>query len=156
MKSSPVEPSAMAKTQKTFYLNDDLGKLVAVIEQRSGASFTRIVTAALICYLFEGFKDSEPASPDSPNTDWMSLAMDLERGKVTVDNIPSTVLAIDVKRGTVSEDDASALKVRKEKCQGWKNSLEDFGGLVGAYDFVIRGAFPPYLKKPFASEDEKK
>ena len=75
-----TELTGMAKSQKTFYLNDDLTRLLDHISKRSGASFTRLVTAALLSYVFE--------TPEGPADLWMQYAVSLDLGELSVGDIP--------------------------------------------------------------------
>jgi len=71
----------MAKTQKTLLLNDQLLRLADAQGKRTGASFTRIVTAAMLQYLF--------THPDGPEQLWMEHAVALELGEITVGDLPA-------------------------------------------------------------------
>jgi len=79
MTNPGMEATSLSKTQKTFYLDDDLIRLLNAHARRTGASFTRQVTAAVIQYLF-----SDPAGP---RPRWMSLAVELDEGHIAVDGI---------------------------------------------------------------------
>ena len=69
----------MSKVQKTFYLNPQLDTLVDHVTKSTGASFTKIVTAALIKYLLGTLR------PPSPK--WMQYAVALERGDLELPDI---------------------------------------------------------------------
>ena len=88
----------MAKTQKTFLLNSQLLELVDKVSERSGATFTRQVTAALLQYFF--------ADPRGPDPRWMEYAVGLENSAITLGNIPghrSTELSAATQRFTQLE-----------------------------------------------------
>jgi len=70
MNQPGTEAPNVAKTQKTFYLDDDLIRLLNAHAKRTGASFTRQVTAAVIQYLF--------SDPNGPLPRWMELAVELD------------------------------------------------------------------------------
>ncbi len=157
MLAESPENATMAKTQKTFYLNDDLGKLVTILEQKSGASFTRIVSAALVRYLFEGFDEPSPHATLGPQSLWMRIAVMMERGDMAAEDIPETLLARMVDSAEqlkLPDEDIAHCKARQ---QGWRNSVEDFGGVLGAYADVVEGGFPRgwprFAEEPKESDD---
>ena len=81
-----TETHPMAKVQKTFYLNEELDRVIDALTQGTGASFTKIVTASLIKYLFGDF-----LLPRNQDQLWMRLAVALERGDLT---LPYVALAV--------------------------------------------------------------
>jgi hypothetical protein len=115
MPRAEAKEGSMAKVSKSLYLNDQLSQVVDAVSESTGATFTKIVTASLIQYLFG---DLEPPSPS-----WMRLAMALERGDSTV---PEIVLRIAEKRA----DDAvrAVEQTLVAKClieQGYSGSRRD-------------------------------
>ena len=83
----------MAKTQKTFLLNSELLELVDKVSERTGANFTRIVTAALLQYIFDPALHPEERVPDGPiAAEWMTFAVRLERGDISLADIPNDTL----------------------------------------------------------------
>jgi len=83
----------MSKSQKTFLLNSQLLELVGKVSERTGANFTRIVTAALLQYIFDPALHPEEGVPDGPiAAEWMTFAVRLERGDITLGSIPSNTL----------------------------------------------------------------
>ena len=79
MRNTGTEAEALSKTQKTFYLDDDLISLLDLLQKRTGASFTRQVTAAVLQYLFE--------RPEGPDPSWMELAVGLDDGNLSIDDV---------------------------------------------------------------------
>ncbi len=78
LRSDTVATQAMAKVQKTVMVLEDLHRVACEFEIKTGANFTRIVTAALLEYLIEGLP---------PHPRWMSYAVALERGDTTLTKI---------------------------------------------------------------------
>ncbi len=79
----------MGKTQKNALLDDGLCDVIDYLQKLTGATFPRIVTAAILKYLFEVFHI--PAATDStspPDPTWMRLAVDIERGDFTLGEVP--------------------------------------------------------------------
>jgi len=75
-----MEPrQIMAKIQKSLLINEDLVRLLEAHAKRTGASFTRQVTAAVIQYLF--------SDPQGPRPRWMEVAVELDDAHITVDGI---------------------------------------------------------------------
>ncbi|MBU0718922.1 MAG: hypothetical protein KJ749_11790 [Planctomycetes bacterium] len=74
----------MAKVQKTFYVNDSLARFLDAHQASTGVSFTRIMNAALIQYFF--------LDPDSPDPEWMERAIALERGEITIGDLPERLM----------------------------------------------------------------
>ena len=69
----------MAKKQRSLLLDENLARLVDAYQQITGATFTRVIAAALIQYLLD-----RASGPDSR---WMRFAVALERGDVTLPDI---------------------------------------------------------------------
>jgi hypothetical protein len=100
--TTPDDRTTMAKTQKTMYLNSDICELLADVEERSGATFTRLMTAASLCLLFGRYHETDPpltwnpGEPttvnSSPDSLWVRLAVSLERGEFAVENAIAAVL----------------------------------------------------------------
>lgn len=68
--------ATVSKRQKNVQLEDSLCDFVDEMQQLTGATYSRIVTAALLHYFFD-----EPWGRDPI---WMQLAVALERGDVTL------------------------------------------------------------------------
>ena len=68
------------KTQKGFHLDNELLARFAALEELHGASFTRLMSAAALQYLF--------ANPDGPDTIWMQAAVAMNNGKLTLADLP--------------------------------------------------------------------
>ena len=138
MKSAGTETQPVAKTQKTFYLNDDLAQVVDTVATSTGASFTKIVTAALIENLLGG------GGPPSPR--WMRLATALERGDMTIADV---LLQIHVHKVADAQDRLQ--KARKR----------NFGeGVTNTYlqhcdeDRSIRFGYTQKLKRSLEASDD--
>lgn len=72
-------PTLMAKVQKSLLVPEDLNKRLSQLEQRSGATFTRVAIAALLQYLYSSPED------EGPDPLWMEFAVKLDRGEITLD-----------------------------------------------------------------------
>jgi hypothetical protein len=120
----------MAKVQKTFYLNEELNQLIEAITESTGASFTKIVTAALIQHLL--------GKLDRPDPRWMRLCHALETGTLT---LPEVLVRIG--------DDASAES--KEKLdnapnrQFWVNPKKHPGDVNDTYTAWCRERYEMHL-----------
>lgn len=88
--------NTVAKVQKSLLLNEDLVKLIDAQGKFTGASFTRIMTAAVIQYFF-----SDPIGPD---TRWMECAVEIENGETKVGDLPKSMIAL---------CEANALRIKK-------------------------------------------
>jgi hypothetical protein len=75
---------ARGKKQKTVLLHDDLCDLLDAHEGFIGANFTRIITAAVLQYIF-----MDPLH--GPETRWVSVAVALDRGNLAVADIPNAI-----------------------------------------------------------------
>ena len=94
----------MAKVQKTIMVPEELHRLACEFEIRTGANFTRIVTAALIEYLVAGLP---------PRHDWMIYAVALERGEKTLADILLEIHDRAVERAEVTVTRAQQLDLRE-------------------------------------------
>ena len=82
----------MAKRQKTFYLNDEICEMIEAHEAATGASFTKIITAAILKYFF--------STPPGPHQHWMSQAVALEKGQCSLADIPIFVCDLEIEHAT--------------------------------------------------------
>lgn len=73
----------MAKAQKTIMIPDDLYRLFAMQEQRTGVTFTRQAIAAFCSYFFTTHNGPDPV--------WVEAAVALENGDLSVSELPSHV-----------------------------------------------------------------
>ena|GEM_PF-7086972 len=101
MERATTEVEIVAKTQRSFYLNDDLSRLLEAHSKATGASFTRMMTAAVLKYLF--------THPSGPGSEWMEHAVSLELGEITVGDMPhqraNLVTAEGLRDSTILHDD---------------------------------------------------
>lgn len=113
----------MAKTQKSFYLDDDLGRLLDGHLKATGASFTRTMTAALLSYLLS---DPEGADPY-----WMEMAVELETGERKIaEKVPITVGGYSKDQRTIEAERDSLIELQRD-FQGGLLTLPEDGGKVG-------------------------
>ena len=73
----------MPKTQKTMFLPDELCQLVQKYADNTGSNFSRVAAAAILQYFFN--------SKNGPNPVWMTLAVSLEKGGLSLDAIPKAM-----------------------------------------------------------------
>ncbi len=66
----------MAKVNKSMLLNEGLIRLIDSIQQKTGVSFTRVMTASVLQYLFH--------DTYGPERRWMEAAVAVERGEINV------------------------------------------------------------------------
>jgi len=130
---------ARGKKQKTVLLHDDLCGLLEAHEGFIGANFTRIITAAVLQYIFSDLISG-------PHTEWMSFAVALDRGDLAVADIPAHRLrkAIELAQFNVrlaQAPDASDGRLEQEKARlddveqiaaAWKQRVDWAGDPIGA------------------------
>ena len=68
----------MAKKQRSLLLDEDLARLIDAFQGTTGATYTRVITAAVVQYFFDH---------PHPDAKWMQVAVALERGDLTVGDI---------------------------------------------------------------------
>ena len=139
---------AMGKVQKSLMLTEDLYKLVQVVEEKSGASFTRIMTAGLLSYLFGAFQNPVKGAGKGPDPVWMRWAVLLERKEVSVGDLPLAMLNSYVQTYEVLATDPNfakhlaenvpiELKDVKAMRRGWQADIKEHGGPIEALIEVI-------------------
>lgn len=160
-KDAQQQGTTMPKIQKSFMVQEDLYRLIEAVESRSGANFTRIVTAALLSYLFRAFEEPEQGMSRGPDPLWLQMVVGVDRGDVEIGDIPLSLLDrwIDLRRRyltSLTEEDpekhkdqiaalSKELKQVKEIRRGWKNNVEDFGKLeayIEEINFMWRKPLP--------------
>ncbi len=118
----------MAKQQRTTHLPGELFRLTEAFEARSGAKFNRQVLAALLQYFF--------THPEGPDPQWMHWAVAIERGELTVGDMPKQRQKI----GTLDETRIGALHAddpdvpgrsifsqgERDEMRSWKRTAEQF------------------------------
>ena len=137
----------MSRVQKSMMVPDDLYRLIQTIEEKSGATFTRILTAALIAYLFEDMKNAglhdDLGTTPGPDHVWVRLAVLIERGDLEVADIPIALLDRTSETCEIMSRDedpnTDRAKLRQKRItsvkglkRAWKNRIEDDGGKMEA------------------------
>jgi len=74
----------MSKIQKALMLNEDIVRLLDAHQNSTGVSFTRIMTAAVLAYLYKDM--------NGPDVYWLRLATAVDRGQLPVADIPLRAL----------------------------------------------------------------
>ncbi len=141
------EQAQMAKSQKSFYLGDDLAGVLDAHMKRTGATLTRVVTASLLQYLLRTFANPEVDQPHGPESTWMNAAVLLERGEVSVADMPGQLLRESVQgrerwiKALMNEDqpDEEQIAALRKELKGvkrvekvWLAHVEEFGGQTEA------------------------
>ncbi len=139
--------ATVAKVQKTIMVHEDLYRVIEAIEAKSGASFPRIVTAALLQHVLQTFANPEVDQPHGPESTWMNAAVLLERGEVSVADLPGQLLRESVQgrerwiNALTNEDQPNEeliatlrkeLKGVKRVEKVWLAHVEEFGGQTEA------------------------
>lgn len=89
MSDGPRTEGGMGRKQpKNITLDQDVVDVVAALQSATGATMTRIVTAALLQYLFD----------PGPQPLWMQLTLSLERGELELPDVPLAVWCETLKR----------------------------------------------------------
>ncbi len=126
----------------------------------SGLPYTRIVTTALLHFLFDGLRDLEPLKPSCPDLYWVHIAMGLDRNEVELADVPLTILDALVEdadrtlrmyeRGVLSDHDGSRAEEAKRRLERarakrttWNADIEDFGGKMEAIVHLFKATVPP-------------
>lgn len=71
---------------------EGLYELSTLLEKRTGASFTRIVTAALVQHLFGALVPGEPSPQEGVDIYWTWLAIELEKGELAIEDVPMRII----------------------------------------------------------------
>jgi hypothetical protein len=85
----------MGKSQKAFLIPEDLARVIEAHQKATGATFTRVMIAALLQHFFQ--------DPEGPNPVWMEDAMGIELGEHGVGDM------VEVRKG-IETADAQAAK----------------------------------------------
>jgi len=83
MKINGTEARQMAKTQKTIMVPDELYRLFAMQEKRTGVTFARQAVAAFCSYFF--------SSRNGPDPVWLEAIVALETAELTIPELPAYV-----------------------------------------------------------------
>lgn len=105
-----TETKKMAKVTKSFLLNAELDELIKSLSEHSGASITKIITAALLHYIFG----------DNPllHPGWMRLAVLLERGDMSLPYVAVEAFKMRAAQGFEEVKSIEELAVPKGKEKG--------------------------------------
>ncbi len=161
----------MAKQQRSVQLPSEVYTLADKVESRCGAKFNRQALAAFIQFLFDAVDEPDPDYHAGPKMKWISLAVAVERGDLSLTDIPLFLLdrAIEKAEATllacarknpitlqgIDEETARANVERLRTLRsGWRNNIEDLGGPAGAIDFMLSGCFPSSMKGFTPTEDD--
>jgi hypothetical protein len=140
MAAAQEAKQGMAKIQKTFYLNEELSLSVDALCEGTGASFTKIVTASLLCYIL--------GQPVEKKKRWMREAVALEARTLSLttilvhnlqDRIESAEGQIELYKAL--DDDASVQRWREtHKRLKWcmKQVQETMEGEPDAVDKLVK------------------
>jgi hypothetical protein len=146
------------KKQINVTVGEDLFNLVHKIEEVTGTTSTRFVTACIVKFVFEGFyKIHQAGIGPTPDLSWLQWAMLLERERITVEDIPGAILedlVADTERTLrmyqeEDERDAAHIKDTKEKIKlakawlgSWTADIKEYGGKTAAIDNFLDRIVP--------------
>lgn len=108
------EVRTMAKTQKTLYFNPGLTEVVDAHSEATGASFTKIVTAALLNYFFNDI-DASATSCVGPDPLWMKLVWGLENGHFPIEQVPWKIISDLILNAEEAEENAIRRKFKPDQ-----------------------------------------
>jgi len=152
------EVPTMPKKQKNVLLDEQLCDLLEDLQSAQGATYPRILTAAILNYLFNNCASDESCvGPVSIDPGWMGLALSIERGEISALDIPMHIMdsvivsrerylkVIEGEDGYSPEQIATlkkSLENARDRRRGWQNDIEDFGGVREAFRDAF-GLHPP-------------
>ena len=116
MTATPKEDDrSMATVSKSFMLNHGLSEVLDAYSASTGVSFTKIVTAALLNYLFNKLDEPEHMQRYGPDSTWMEVAWRLDRGDVSIDQVPMKIVddLIGATEREIERDDGENVLHRK-------------------------------------------
>jgi len=149
----------LAKVQKNAQLDTDLCDVLDDLQGFTGATHSRIVTAAILKYLFSPLQPPPSLTGFTDERIWMKLAVELESGDFTIYEIPSRILdrSLELSELAIAELDRQSSKEAKERSlqwtalrgavaklkRRWNSTVADFKGERMALRRVLeRGGFP--------------
>ncbi|MGB3086354.1 MAG: hypothetical protein WBC53_01275 [Phycisphaerae bacterium] len=116
----------------------------------------KAVTAALIGYLFNGLEEPHPDTPIGPDPLWMKIASRLERGAITVEDLPFELIDQSISLAThllnrqradgdtINEDLDKQVKSAECVRSMFENTIAKFGGKRQAIVHMIEHRFGWY------------
>ena len=154
----------MPKRQKNAQLDDGLYDLIDHLQGVRGATYSRILTAALLKYVFGAWEIPIDVSGYHDDQVWMKIAVDLERGDITINEVPrrlieraldcSSIAIAEIKRIEKPTDDDVQRKLRWIAMRGsayalirrWDDAVADLNDESAALRrFTEVQGFPPLL-----------
>jgi len=148
------------KKQINVTVDEDLYNLVHKFEEVTGMTSTRFVTACILKFLFDGFRNvGLPSHGPAPDFSWVNFAMGLERGQLTVGDVPEAVLKSLVaqderalrwynddsdtpERAAEAEQIKKGIKLTEHWLLSWGMDIREFGGKMGAINNFLEHMLP--------------
>ena len=106
--------ATMAKKQRTIQLPEEIFAITDVIEEKAGTKFNRLILAAMLQYLF--------SDVNGPATGWMELAVRLEKGAISLRDVPLEHADVQL---LVAQVNAGAVREAVEKKKRPAQDLEE-------------------------------
>lgn len=152
----------LPKTQKNAQLDEGLCEIVDIIQRKTGATFSRIVTASMLRYLFGNLQPPPDALGTIYDGIWMTLSVDLERDEnFTIADVPhalydacsksalQTIKHVEaIKKPTRVEEELKGRAIAyrgniRGKVKIWDQMIEHAGGKLEALKMVLQShGFP--------------
>ena len=171
LKSDGAE--TLPKIQKNAQLDSELCDVLEDMQVYTGATHSRIVTAALLKYMFSSLQPPPDVTGYTDDRMWMRIAVELERGDFTIYEVPRRVLERSLELSEVAIAELERLgKPTKETEQRksrwialrgagskvlrrWDNTVADFKGERAALRQVLeRGGFPTLQAVGYAGQPD--
>ena len=118
-----LDGASVGKAQKSLLINEDLVRLLEAHQKRTGASFTKQVTAAVLQYLFE--------HPRGPDPYWMEHAVALDAGETNLGEI------LEDRRECAELEDGQLLDFANEAANLVAKDAPPVTARAAAFDFGI-------------------
>jgi len=147
-----MEREPMAKVQKGIMVPEDLYRLIADHERRTGGTFTRITVAALLQFFL--------SRPEGHDAAWINYAVALEKGERTVSEVAigqakDRVLNAHTRARTVKGcvDNGT---MHKEALTPALRELEDARGVLAQWESIAAREGDDMIAKIIADRTEKR
>ncbi len=163
----------LTKVQKNAQLDSDLCDVLEDLQVCTGATHSRIVTAALLKFMFDPLHPPTDLTGYTDDRIWMRIAVEIERGDFTIYEVPGRVLARSLELSEIAIAELDRLgkptketeqrKLRWIALRGavsklirrWNDTVADFNGERAALRQVLeRGGFPTLRAVGYAGQSE--
>jgi hypothetical protein len=137
------ETARMAKIQRAFYVSEDLDWLLDAYQEATGVSFTRLMTAAIVGYLFDGLEHADSSVDVGPDQRWMRIASKLERNEILIEDVPVEIVkdVIASAKGlhgfSQNETTKKEMERRVERAELVKHTLQKAAKALGRRPMIV-------------------